>query len=131
MSDQQPSDVVLGWLEHARSDLQLGRVALHTQGVLPEDACFHAQQCAEKALKGLLIYLSIAFPHTHALEVLLDLLKVNNLDIPHNVDEADELSQYAVQTRYPGEWEPVTKSEARKALERAAIVLAWVESKIH
>ena len=77
MSDRQPSDVIFAWMEHARSDLQLGRVALRTKGVLPEDACFHAQQCTEKALKGLLTYLSIPFPHTHALEVLLDLLKVN------------------------------------------------------
>jgi len=41
-----------------------------------------------------------------------------------------ELSQYAVQTRYPGEWEPVTKNEAIEALERAALVLAWVEGKV-
>jgi HEPN domain-containing protein len=129
MSDWQPSDVVPVWLEHARSDLQLGKVALRTKGVLPEDACFHAQQCAEKALKGLLTYLAIPFPLTHAIEVLLDLLKVNGLVIPVSVDEADELSQYAVQTRYPGVWEPVTKSEALKALERASVVLAWVEAK--
>jgi HEPN domain-containing protein len=130
MSDRQPSEVVSAWLQHARSDLQLGRVALRTKGVLPEDACFHAQQCTEKALKGLLTYLSIPFPHTHALEVLLDLLKANGFEITASVDEADELSQYAVQTRYPGGWEPVTKPEARKALERASIVLAWVEDRI-
>jgi len=46
------------------------------------------------------------------------------------VDEAFELSEYAVQTRYPGEWEPVTKAEARRAIERAGLVLAWVESQM-
>ena len=53
MSDQQESDVVTAWINHAHSDLQLGRAALRTKGVLPEDACFHAQQCAEKARKAL------------------------------------------------------------------------------
>ncbi len=130
MSDQQQSEVVTAWLAHAHSDLQLGKAALRTKGVLPEDACFHAQQCSEKALKALLTHLSIPFPYTHALEVLLDLLKVNGIEIPASVDEADELSQYSVQTRYPGIWEPVTRPEARKALERASIVLGWVEAKI-
>ena len=122
-----PDSVSLAWLRRARSDLQLGRVALRAKGVLPEDACFHAQQCAEKALKALLLQQEIDFPRTHVIEVLLDLLKVNGVDIPTGVDEAFQLSEYAVQTRYPGEWEPVTKAEARRAIEQAALALAWVE----
>ena len=130
MSGENPNEVSQDWLIRARSNLQLGKVALETAGVMPEDACFHAQQCAEKALKGLLTKLQIPFPRTHALDVLLDLLKNNGMIIPVTVDEAFELTEYAVQTRYPGEWEPVTKQEAQHALERAAIVLQWVESKI-
>ena len=129
MSDQVP-ELVQDWLLRAHSSLKLGRAGLRTRGVLPEDACFHAQQCAEKALKGLLTHLAIQHPRTHALEVLLDLLKAHAIQVPVNVDEAFELTQYAVQTRYPGEWEPVTKVEARHALELAALVLAWVENKI-
>ena len=125
-----PDDVVLNWLQRARSDLQIGRVALRAKGVMLEDICFHAQQCAEKALKALLLQRGVNFPKTHTIEVLLDLLKIQRVDIPDGVDEAFELSDYAVQTRYPGEWEPVTKAEARRALERAALVLAWVESQI-
>ena len=122
-----PDSVSLAWLRRARSDLQLARVALGAKGVLPEDACFHAQQCAEKSLKALLLQRGIDFPRTHVIEVLLDLLKVNGVDIPTGVDEAFQLSEYAVQTRYPGEWEPVTKAEARRAIEQAALALAWVE----
>lgn len=36
-------------------------------------ACFHAQQCIEKILKGRLLAYGIAFPKIHDLEVLLDL----------------------------------------------------------
>ncbi len=44
--------------------------------------------------------------------------------------EAFTLTQYAVQTRYPGEWEPVTEEEARSAVETAARVLVWVETQV-
>jgi HEPN domain-containing protein len=130
MNDVQPPEVLHLWLQRARSDLALGKAALQTPGVLPEDACFHAQQCAEKALKGLLSDRGIPFPRTHVLEVLLDLLKAHGVHVPDNVDEAFALSQYAVQTRYPGDWEPVTRREAKLALEHAALVLAWVERQV-
>jgi HEPN domain-containing protein len=123
-------DLVGDWLRRAHSDLNLGRAALKTKGVLPEAACFHAQQCAEKALKALLLKLGVDFPRTHAIEVLLDLLKEQEIEIPSEVDRAFELSQYAVQTRYPGGWEPVTKKEAAHALERATLVIAWVENRL-
>lgn len=125
-----PSKVVLDWLRRAQSDLQLGKAGMKTKDVLLEDECFHAQQCAEKALKAFLLHLDVDFPKTHALEVLLDILKTKGIQIPQNVDESFELSQYAVQTRYPGEWEPVTKEEAQGALERATLVLKWVNVQI-
>lgn len=110
--------------------MQLGRVALKTSGVLPEDACFHAQQCAEKSLKALLLRSEIQYPRTHSIEVLLDILKLQGEPVPENVDETFVLTDYAVQARYPGEWEPVTSKEADVAFNLAALVLSWVESRI-
>ena len=130
MRDLQPREIIQGWLSRARSDLNLGKSAMHIQGVLLDDACYHAQQCVEKALKGLLTHYQIPFPRTHVLEALLDLIKNNGIDVPINVDKAYKLTQYAVQTRYPGEWEPVTKNETKQALESARLVLTWVEEKI-
>jgi HEPN domain-containing protein len=130
MSEQLPPESPRAWLQRARSDLALARAAVGIPDVLLEDVCFHAQQCAEKALKALLIWRQVAFPRTHVLETLLDLLKVAGVRIPSEVDEAFVLTQYAVQTRYPGEWEPITTDEAHSALETAARVLAWVESQL-
>jgi HEPN domain-containing protein len=101
--------------ESPRSDLRLGEVALNTPGVMAEAACFHAQQSAEKALKGLLSLRRIAFPRTHAIDVLLDLLKNAGTVIPPDGDEALTLSQYAVEARYPGNVEPIDRDEAKKA----------------
>lgn len=103
---------------------------MRTKGVLYEDACFHAQQCAEKALKALFVARDVDYPRTHAIEVLLDLLKAQGLVIPAGVDEAFALSQFAVQARYPGEWEPVEEPEAVEALEQATLVLTWVENQV-
>lgn len=130
MNDRPPPESPQAWLQRAQSDLALGRAALDTPDVFLEDACFHAQQCAEKALKALLIQRRIAFPRTHVLETLLDLLRAAEVDVPREVDEALTLTQYAVETRYPGEWEPVTDTEARSALATAAQVLAWVTMQI-
>ncbi|MGH2592044.1 MAG: HEPN domain-containing protein [Anaerolineae bacterium] len=130
MSERPPPESPQAWLQRARSDLALGRAALDSPGVLLEDVCFHAQQCAEKAFKALLVHRQIAFPRTHVLETLVDLLKAAGVDLPVEVDEAFTLTQYAVQTRYPGEWEPITDEEARSALETAAQVLTWVEMQI-
>ena len=127
MNAQQLPRKPYGWLERACSDLLLGKIAIQTAGVLPEDACFHAQQCVEKALKALLTRYEIQFPRTHAIELLLDLLKEAGIAVSNDVDESFVLSQYAVQTRYPGEWEPVTKEEAQHAVEQAEIVLKWVK----
>ena len=69
----------------------------------------------------------IDFPRTHIIELLLDICKAYGFQIPDNVDLAYMLTQYAVQTRYPGEWEPVTVDEAERALDQARIVLDWVE----
>jgi len=39
------------WLSRAKGDLAMARVPL-PEGVFYEDLCFHAQQAAEKAFKG-------------------------------------------------------------------------------
>jgi len=129
MNERPPPDSAQAWLRRARSDLALGQAALRVPEALPEDACFHAQQCAEKALKALLVYKKKPFPRTHVLEYLLDLLKEAGVAVPPEIDEAFQLTQYAVETRYPGEWQPVLPEEARTALETAARVLHWVERK--
>lgn len=130
MTESLPPDVFHAWLMRAKSDLNLGWVALETKGVLLEDACFHAQQCSEKALKALLMSQQIDFPRTHIIELLLDLLKAQGVLIPESVDHAYVLTQYAVQTRYPGDWEPVTLEEAKQALDQARIVIDWVETEL-
>jgi HEPN domain-containing protein len=127
MKDPSPAEIPQEWIRYAKSDLRMAEMAMGDPGILYEDACFHAQQCAEKALKALLTHLDISFPKTHAIEVLLDLLATAGIKVPPVIDEADTLTQYAVQTRYPGKWETIDREETEKAILKAANVLKWIE----
>ncbi|MEA1895834.1 MAG: HEPN domain-containing protein [Euryarchaeota archaeon] len=64
--------------------------------------CFHAQQCAEKYLKALLISRNIEPPRTHSLETLLDLIVDNVPELEQCRDLLTGLTQYSVEYRYPG-----------------------------
>jgi HEPN domain-containing protein len=62
MSD--PADLARGWFRKGDSDLATARLV--AIGIGPYDtACFHAQQAAEKYLKGFLSLSGQPFPFTH------------------------------------------------------------------
>lgn len=110
------------WAAHADDDL---RVAKHTLE-LREDCpyrlvAYHAQQCAEKYLKGFLVSRSIDFPHTHNIARLLELCAGHG-DWNEQLRDAEELSPFAITARYPGDDEPVEEAEARRAVEIAGRV---------
>lgn len=118
------------WLRHARSNLKLAESGGKLKDVLREDLCFNAQQAAEKALKAVCIHRGIDFPKTHSLVRVMDILESGGLSLPDEIKEADILTQYAVQARYPGLDEPVTDEEYREALTLAARVVFWAEKQI-
>jgi HEPN domain-containing protein len=115
------------WLERAASNLARAKLGKLSKAILYEDLCFDAQQCCEKALKGLLIYLGLTFPRTHSIGHLLALLEQSGkLDIPGEIKDAAILTDYAVTTRYPGDWEPVDAVEYQQAVELSGKVYEWV-----
>jgi len=113
------------WLRYARSDLALARMSASAI-VLLETLCYHAQQAAEKSIKAVLIRYEIAFPRTNNLRVLLELLPAM-CPVPELVAKSVALTDYAVMSRYPGEYEAVTGDEYREAVRMAEAVLAWAE----
>jgi HEPN domain-containing protein len=114
------------WLQRAESNLEIARRA-RGEKVFLEDLCFEAQQAAEKALKALLIYLSGDYPRVHAFTLLLERLE-EHVAVPEPIREVLELTDYAVQIRYPGDYYPVSVEEYERALELAERVLSWVRS---
>lgn len=120
----------LEWLKRAESNLSQARLGQESSEILLEDLCFCAQQASEKALKALCISRNIPYPRTHDIGYLLDLLEEKGISVPPNISNARELTQYAVETRYPGAYEPVTKSEYLATLKMAQSLVSWVKEKI-
>jgi len=116
------------WIGRAKSSLELsqGKIIRYIQY---EDLCFQVQQAVEKALKGLLIFYNVEPEFTHNIELLINELK-KFTDIPEKINEAAQLTIYAVQTRYPGEYDEITKEEYEKAVKIAKNCLDWVEKKL-
>ena len=111
-------------VKRAEEDFTLARSALRRKKPLVYGTVFHAQQCAEKYLKALLVSRGQAFPRTHDLAALSDLCLQNNIVVPVDQDALERLAAYAVQVRYPGE-EPVLE-EAKETLRIAQVVRRFV-----
>ncbi|HUG92065.1 MAG TPA: HEPN domain-containing protein [Planctomycetaceae bacterium] len=103
------------WLDRARGKLAFAQVPLPPGGFL-EDLCFFAQQAAELAIKAVYQHHGTVFRYTHDIELLLDELERQGITIPGPVRDADELTVYAAQARYPGLIGRVTNADWQQAL---------------
>ena len=71
------SEVVdpLAWVARAEEDYELARSALRRKAPLTYGGCFHAQQCAEKYLKAILVAREAPFGKVHDLLLLANSAK--------------------------------------------------------
>jgi HEPN domain-containing protein len=81
------------WVEHADEDLRLATYALNMRGKKPTYrlVAYHAQQCAEKYLKGYLVCCGVDFPYTHNISILLELCGEHS-DWPAKLEDASPQS---------------------------------------
>jgi HEPN domain-containing protein len=124
--ERLPPDSPGEWINRARSDLAIAGSRI--EGAYLEDLCYHAQQCAEKSFKAVLLHRSGSFPYIHDLPELVNRIQVLGIELPPSVREAVALTDYSVAGRYPGFDEPVSDDQWLDALRMARIVLAWAES---
>jgi len=118
------------WLNRAKSNLQRAKADIRLAGIYLEDLCFDAQQAAEKAIKAVLLHLEVRFRHVHDLGQLLTLIQEQGESLPARVKEAPRLTRFAVEARYPGLAEPVSRDEYERATEIAEAVIKWAEARI-
>ncbi|MCK4259288.1 MAG: HEPN domain-containing protein [Halanaerobiales bacterium] len=109
------------WFHFAENDL---KAVVKLSNDFNAITCFHCQQSAEKYIKGLLLYLQINFKKSHDLYYLMELL---DYEIPDQIFEtADYLNEYAVETRYPGDYEEITNDEATQAINYAKLIKKFI-----
>lgn len=126
MKPHDASSVVHRWLSYADDDLLVAKHLSSGGFVSYRNAAYHAQQSAEKALKGLMVSKGVVFPYTHNILALLELSGDKGL-IDAARGTAESLTAYAVLNRYPDEQEDVTQEEAASAVAAAELILMRVK----
>jgi HEPN domain-containing protein len=107
------------WVLKAEHDLTMAERGMTGSGDDPLDmVCFHAQQCAEKYLKAVLVARGLDYPRSHDMTLILASVTVHVLVgiVPRDVAV---LNRYATGTRYPEPSIEVDRGDAEKALEIA------------
>jgi len=118
------------WFDFADSDLGVAKHLRDTYHPVPiEIICYHCQQAAEKAIKGLYLFFDVpgGLPRKHDLSFLLDQIKHKAPISDELYDYADELNSFAVVVRYPSEI-PVNEVSMKMAIHHAEYILVWAKS---
>jgi HEPN domain-containing protein len=94
--------LVAEWIKKADLDFKTA-ARLSADGEFRDVVGFHAQQAAEKYLKALLTRRQIEFPKTHVIKRLLILLEPVDPTIAEALADANWLSPFGAEIRYPGD----------------------------
>ena len=122
--------LVKEWLSKATDD-ELSIEAILKEEGAPSTVCFLSQQMGEKYLKAFLIFNQRAFPKIHHLDRLLELCIEVDDSLEELKDNVILLSDYYIETRYPGGWtEEWTWTEAREAFDNASEIKKFVLDKL-
>ena len=118
---------VEAWLRQAHSDLEVARLTA-AQGYHPQ-ACYHAAQAAEKALKALLVAADTKPPYSHSLPQLFEALRGLGVDLtPLDGLLLRQLSRMGAESRYPQEEEaPIDRFDANDSAPALATAEAVVQ----
>ena len=93
---------------------------------IPSHCLSRAAMCRE-ILESISRLSENGFPIYHNIATLLELCSRFSL-WTHEIESAEELSSYAVSSRYPGEDEEVTRAQATRAIDIAESVRKVVRS---
>ncbi len=119
-----------GWFARAASDLRAGKLELHARPPLLDHVVFNAQQAAEKALKGFLMWHDQPFRRTHNLVELGEAAAQIDSALTSLLKGAAPLTEYAWRFRYPGDPFDPPLEEAEQALVTAREVYEALLSRL-
>ncbi len=116
------------WLYKAERDL-LSAKRLFESG-LNDTAIFHAQQCAEKSLKGFLAFARLPLQKSHDLVLLNNICSEYETTFQNLMQFAIFLNSRDIQFRYPSEILEPTHEEIVLAIKFAEEIYSFVKSLI-
>jgi HEPN domain-containing protein len=118
------------WLAKGNFDLE-DALRLLENGGHADTICFHAQQAAEKYLKGYLVARHVNPRAIHHLEELAKDCAKFDKGFLELLDSCLALTRYYIETRYPP-LVPIeyTKKEARTAIEMSEEIVKFVQARL-
>jgi len=123
-------ELIDSWIAKAEKDLLSAKHELSFPDAVTETVCFHCQQAVEKYVKAYLVFLGVSFTKTHEIGELITICENKDSEISVLKEEADKLTDYAIEVRYPDEWFEPTLEEAKEAFEIAKNMKEFVLNKI-
>ena len=126
MSDNE-NDSLSAWLTKAQSDLASAEVLLANKPSILDTACFHCQQAAEKFLKAFLVFKGVKFEKSHSMTYLINLCIKAETTFTEIQEQAETLTPFAVEVRYPGASVKPSSEEAEEALSAAKTIRDFVQ----
>ena len=110
-------ELVRQWKEKAQNDWTAVEILLGSEQCPAETVCFHCQQFVEKLLKALLTRYGIEATKTRDLRRLIQLAEPFAPELSALSDPSDKLTIDGVETRYPGDWYPVSPAEMTEVVQ--------------
>lgn len=117
------------WWKYAEEDISVAEMTLREHGP-PNQICFHAQQAAEKCIKGFLVFSNHTFEKSHLLRYLLELCTVVDPTFEELKEDVVFLTQFYIETRYPGDIPDFSVTEADTAYQSALRIREFILQKI-
>ena len=118
------------WFAKAASDLRAASHELTAVPPLTDDIVFHAQQAAEKAMKGYLSWHDQPFRKTHDLAEIGRQCAAIDVSLEPLLKRTESLTVYAWAFRYPGDAEVPSVEESRSALAVAQEVVEAILARL-
>ncbi|MCP5053171.1 MAG: HEPN domain-containing protein [bacterium] len=125
------TDVVKNWILKANNDFKTGKDEMATEEPATDTICFHMQQYVEKYLKGYLVFHKVDFRKTHDIAELIELCKKIRVDFEELYGlDADSLTIYAAEIRYPDDFYMPTPEETRGCIDAAEKAVNFIKKKL-
>jgi HEPN domain-containing protein len=124
------TETIKKWILKAENDLKIAKDEMLTENPATDAICFHAQQCVEKYLKAYLISKDKETSKTHDILFLIKQCLLIDNEFNYLLElNADSLTSYAVEIRYPEEFYFPSLEEAKEAIEICEKVKQFVINK--
>ena len=121
------------WLIKGLNDLKTAEILINLpkEEIVTDTLCFHCQQAVEKFLKAFLVASNVEFGRVHSIEYLIKLCEKIDKEFEFLYDITANLTDYAIDVRYPDEFYIPTIEEAKKAFESAKKVKDFIFKKLN